>query len=155
MSSYLGYPWVYHSIHQGPATKQGGRLEGIPCLYRVDWCRWLQGDQPAFYHVYVTRVSLRIKAELVPCQYSNKAKMVSKSTNRLHPSIINTILVTLEMHQSLGEYLWVLEMLPLSQSKGKIELEGTLKVLMTRLRTVADALFRVKPAMPLLVLLSY
>ena len=45
-------------------------------------------------------------------------------------------------------------MLPLSENKGKIELEGKLKVLMTRLRTVADALFRVKPAMPLLVLLS-
>ena len=81
--------------------------------------------------------------------------MVSNSTNRPHPSIINTILVTLEMHQSLGEYLSVLEMLPLSESKGKIELDCKLKVLMTRLRTVADTLFRVKPAMPLLVLLSY
>ena len=30
--------------HRDPATKQGGRLEGIPCLYRVGRCWWLQGD---------------------------------------------------------------------------------------------------------------
>ena len=36
-SSCLGHSWAYHTIHGDPATKQGGRLEGILCLCRVGW----------------------------------------------------------------------------------------------------------------------
>ena len=70
VSFWRGLSWAHHAIHCGPAAKQGGCLEGIPCLYRVGRCRWLQrrlfGRHPLSLRSWLMKVIAGRPAFLLP-----------------------------------------------------------------------------------------